>query len=227
LAKVMHARGGMVVESCGLAALAGILTAVLGLLVSWLAVGARWFHLSVLSLMAAIWALSGPLIGIGLKQTIALLLDWIPVYPVAVALYYGPSPLPALWAHLLRFFPCAVAMLWPIVRLLPPELHEAAQVDGARPRQELWHVVLPLTAPACVRAGLAVAILSLGELSAGKLVATPGSQTFAHEVFTQMHYGVTNDLAALCLVLLGIVVLGTCLFAMGRALRGRWRDSLV
>jgi iron(III) transport system permease protein len=228
LMNVVRARAGMVVESCCLAAFAGMLTAALGLLVSWLALGSRWFHLGVLSLMAAIWALPGPLIGIGLKQTIALLLDWIPAHSLAVALYYGPSPLPGLWAHMLRFFPCAVAMLWPVVRLLPPELHETALVDGARPRQELWHLVLPLTAPICLRAGLAVAILSLGELGAGKLVATPGSQSFAHEVFTQMHYGVTNDLAALCLVLLAVIVLGTCLFAMGRALTGkRWGDEVV
>jgi ABC-type spermidine/putrescine transport system permease subunit II len=58
----------------------------------------------------------------------------------------------------------------------------------------------------------AVAVLSLGELGAGKLVETPGSQTFAHEVFTQMHYGVTNDLAALCLVLLTVVIVGGSLF---------------
>ena len=138
--------------------------------------------------------LSGPLIGLGLKQTIALLVDWIPAYPVAVALYYGPSPLPALWAQTLRFFPCAVVMLWPVMRLLPPELHEAAQVDGARPRQELWYFILPLMAAVCLRAGRRSRCDSrLGELGAGKLVATPGSQTFAHEVFTQMHYGVTND----------------------------------
>src|SRR5207249_11715973 len=131
-----------------------------------------------------------------------------------VALYYGPSPLPALWAQSLRFFPCAVAMLWPVLRLLPRELREAARVDGARPRQELRYLILPLSAAACLRAGFAVAILSLGELGAGKLVATPGFPTFAHEVFTQMHYGVSNDLAALCLVLLAVVVVGACLFAI-------------
>jgi ABC-type spermidine/putrescine transport system permease subunit II len=50
--------------------------------------------------------------------------------------------------------------------------------------------------------------LSLGELSAGKLAETPGSETFTHEVFIQMHNGVSNDLAALCLVLLAVIVAG-------------------
>ena len=45
---------------------------------------------------------------------------------------------------------------------------------------------------------------SLGELSASKLVATPGGETFAHEVFTRMHYGVNSQLAAMCLLLLAM-----------------------
>ena len=52
---------------------------------------------------------------------------------------------------------------------------------------------------------LAVGVLSLGELSAGKLVETPGSTTLAHVIFEQMHRGVPSDVAALCLVLLIVV----------------------
>src|SRR5262249_16907183 len=125
-----------------------------------------------------------------------------PFRPLAKSLYYGPSPAPLMWAFLVRFFPFAVAMLWPVVRLLPPELRDAARVDGARPWQEFGYVILPLPFPACIRAGLAVAVLSLGELSAGKLAETPGFQTLAHVIFEQMHYGITDNLAALCLILL-------------------------
>jgi ABC-type Fe3+ transport system permease subunit len=77
---------------------------------------------------------------------------WRPPSPLARALWYGPSLAPVLWADLLRLFPCAVAVLWPVVRLLPPELRDAARVDGARPPQELRLVVWPLAAPACLRA---------------------------------------------------------------------------
>jgi iron(III) transport system permease protein len=216
LANTVRVRGLLVVESFFLAAGSGALTAGLALVVCWLAVGARWFRLGALGLMAVLWALPGPILGIGLKDTIAWVVDVVPVYPLAVALYYGPSPVPAVWAHMVRFFPCAVAVLWPVLRLFPGELRDAARVDGARPRQELRHLVLPLAWPACLRAGFAVMVLSLGELSAGKLVGTPGSRTFAQEVFDQMHYGVTNDLAALCLLLLAVVVLGgVCLAVAG------------
>jgi ABC-type spermidine/putrescine transport system permease subunit II len=53
-------------------------------------------------------------------------------------------------------------------------------------------------------------------------VDTPGSQTFAHEVFAQMHYGVSNDLAALCLVLLALIVLGGALLGTLRGSGAGW-----
>jgi iron(III) transport system permease protein len=209
----LRARGWLVVESSLFAAVAGGLAATLGLVVCWLAIEARWFQAGTLGLMAAAWALSAPLLGIGLKLTIDQIIALTRSRWVADALYYKPSPLPTIWAYLVRFLPCAIAILWPVVRLLPRELRDAARVDGARPGQELIHLVVPLMAPACLRAGVTVAILSLGELGASKLAATPGSSTFAIEVFGLMHYGVTNDLAALCLLLLGVVVLGGSVLA--------------
>jgi hypothetical protein len=63
---------------------------------------------------------------------------------------------------------------------------------------------------------LAVAVLALGELSAGKLVSTPGAPSFAEAVFAQMHYGVTAGLAAQCLLLLAPVAAGALLLGLAR-----------
>jgi iron(III) transport system permease protein len=216
-----RADGGELLDSLLLAGSAGAACALLALLACWLSVGARRFGAGVLILMAVAWAMPGSVVGLGLKGTINGLLrltgDW---RPLAQALWYGPSLVPLLWVDLLRFFPFAVAVLWPVVRLLPPELRDAARVDGARPWQELVYVVLPLTGPACLRAGLVAAVLSLGEISAGKLVSTPMKPSFAEVVFTQMHYGVTNHLAAQCLLLLAAVAVGGGLvLAAGRLAR--------
>ncbi|HEV3443176.1 MAG TPA: ABC transporter permease subunit [Gemmataceae bacterium] len=224
LTQTLRDRGRVIVESLLLAMAAGVITAGLGLILCWLAMGARWFHACVLGLMAVVWALPGPILGLGMKDAIARILDVIPFRPLGIALYYGPSPVPVAWVDLVRFFPCAVAMLWPVVRLMPQELRDAARVDGARPPQELWHVLFPLAVPAFARAAFAVMVLSLGEIAAGKLAATPGSLTFAMEVFDRMHYGVSNDLAALCLILLAGVLLGGCLFAIAG---WWWRRSSI
>lgn len=214
VARVPQAHGGLLLISLGAAAAAGVVAAVLGLVSCWLALESRWLHAGLLVLMAVAWAMPGPIIGLGLKDTILKLLDAEELFagsaggPVRAALYDGPSPLPVIWATLVRFFPYALAVLWPVVRLVPRDLLDSARVDGASPLGELRWVVAPLCAAGCLRAALAVGVLSLGELGAGKLVETPGSQTFAHEVFNQMHYGVTNHLAGLCLVLLAMVVVG-------------------
>jgi iron(III) transport system permease protein len=219
VATALRVRSRLVVDNLVAVLIGGGLIAGLALVVCWLAVGARWFRLGVLYLMAAAWALPGPVIGLGLKDTFFVLMNATGLLStsafagVATVLYFGPSPVPLFWACLVRFFPCAVALLWPMVRTLPPELREAGQVEGARPWQELCYIVWPLTSLSVVRTAWAVAILSLGELGASKLVEVPGSMTFAHEIFVQMHYGVTNDVAAHCLVLLAAVVTGGAIVA--------------
>jgi iron(III) transport system permease protein len=201
--------GRTIAASLLVAAGAGVICAGLGLATCWAALAAPRFRTAVLLLMAIAWTMPGPVIGLGLKDVIKQMLDrtgW--PHGLARALYYGPSYLPILWVDLIRFFPCAVALLWPVVRLLPRDLRDAARVDGAGPGRELRRVVWPLTAPAFLRAACVVAILSLGELSAGKLVSTPNAPSYAEVIFTQMHYGVTNQLAAQCLLLLGVVAVG-------------------
>ena len=128
------------------------------------------------------------------------------------------SSVPIVWAYFVRFFPFAVAMLWPVVRQIPLELREAIRLDGATAGQEFRHLVLPLSALPFLRAALAVGILALGEIGASKLVWVMW-HPFAHEVFAQMHFGITPPLAAMCLVLLGVVVLGAVGMAGLRALR--------
>jgi iron(III) transport system permease protein len=211
--KVAHARWPMVATSVELAAMAGFVVAGVSLLLCWLAGGSRWLYATVLAVLAAAWAVPAPLVGFGLTEAIRCLLDWTRSDLLARLLYYGPSPAPVAWAYLVRFLPFGLAMLWPTVRLIPAELRESAQTDGARPGQMLVWVIWPLVWMAWLQTALAVAILSLGELGASKLVKTAGSETFAHEIFEQMHYGVTNDLAALCLVLLALVACGGILFA--------------
>jgi iron(III) transport system permease protein len=213
LGLVTRSENTLLRDSLVLVALAGALCAGLGLLTCWASLDTRWFRAGVLTLMALAWATPGPVVGLGLKGAIDRLLDLTHSRLLAHLLWYGPSLAPVLWADLIRFFPCAVAVLWPVLRLLPRDLRDAARVDGARPLRELRQVVWPLAASACLRAALVVAVLSLGELSAGKLVSTPTMPSYAEWVFTQMHYGVTNDLAARCLLLLAAVTAGGVLLA--------------
>ncbi len=210
--------GDTLAGSLGLAAASGAVGAGLAFAACWAALGAPRFRNAVLVLMALAWATPGPVVGLGLKETILRLLELLDAVHAPRlldrALWSGPSPLPLLWVNTIRFFPYAVAILWPVVRLTPPELRDAARVDGASPAREFLFVAVPMYAAAIVRTAAAVGVLSLGEVSAGKLVSTPGWDSFAEVVWTQMHYGVTNSLAALCLLMLAAVGAGGALTAL-------------
>lgn len=202
---------------------AGMLTSGLALVCCWAARAGRCFRWLLLGLVILAWTMPGPLIGIGLKEEIMLLVAWFPHSWLADWFYDGPSPLPGIWAYVLRFFPCAVAILWPIVRLLPPELYEVTRLEGGRPDQELFRVTWPLTWPAFLWASGIVMGLSLGEIAASNRVEPPASETFAHLIFERMHYGVDHEVAGPCLVLvIQVVALGSVLVLGQWGLR-RWR----
>jgi ABC-type spermidine/putrescine transport system permease subunit II len=75
--------------------------------------------------------------------------------------------------------------------------------------------------PATGIIAVAVTALALGEHEAAGRVATPKWESFAKLLFDRMHYGADADVAALSLLLLGIVSLAA-LFAVGVQ---RWRRS--
>jgi iron(III) transport system permease protein len=233
LALAARAHAGLIAGSLVAAATSGLLASALALLGCWLARDSRAIRILLTAVVALAWATPGPVVGAGLKSAIERLVDLeervIEHGPIRELLYNGPSSLPVIWADVIRFFPCAVALLWPAVRLVPSAITDTARVDGARPAWELRHAVWPLTAAAAGRAAVAVGVLALGELSASKLVATPGDQgfgaTFAHIVWARMHYGVGNHLAAMCLLLLAVAIVPTLLLAGLRAQRATYDSS--
>jgi iron(III) transport system permease protein len=235
LAATTRADLALLVRSPLVALVSGVLCAGVALVACWLARESRPFRVALVLLLAAAWAVPGPIVGLGLKGVFTAILDLTqPISTVpAQLLWYGPSSLPLVWVNVIRFLPFAAALVWPAVQALPRDLLEAARLDGAGPSRELLAVVWPLTRPAALRATLAVAILSLGELSAGKLVSTPQAESFAEVIWTQMHYGLGADLAAKCLILLAAVaagalavgVTGTTSGTAAASPRGRGRTS--
>ena len=207
---------GALLGSAAEALIAGALTGTLALVAAWLARGSRIFRWSVIVLAAVAWAMPGPVVGMAIKA-ICKAVGAVDRPGVLSLLFWdGPSYLPVGWAALARYFPCALAIVWPAVRLLPRGLLEAGRLDGLGPWGELRRIVWPLAWPAWAMACGASALLALGELSAGKIVSTPGAETFAERVFSQLHYGVTADLAARCLLLAVLALAGGALLRQGR-----------
>lgn len=201
--------GTVVVASAAIAAAVGAAAATLGLTAAWLSRESHGFRNWTWIAAAVSWAAPGPVIGIGLMQTIQCLLSWEDRWggsALSALFYTTPSMAPVFWAGLIRLWPFGLAILWQPVRSVPQHLLDAARIDGASPGRELRSIVWPLTRGAWFRAAMAIAVLVLGELSASRIVATAGGETLAHDVFTQMHYGVSATLSAQCLILLAVIV---------------------
>lgn len=210
----------LLLASGAMAAGTGLATALLALFTSWLSRDSVIFDRYLWFTAAVLWAIPGPLLAFGWLDLIQRLLEMPGNTLVRLLLYERPSPLPNIWICAIRFLPIALALLWPIVRLIPRELEESATLDGLGPLARFRRIVLPLTIWPVAWTALIVAVLTLGEISASKLTATPGFTPLAHHVFQQMHASADAELAALALVMLTLIAAGGgAILAAGSRLR--------
>lgn len=205
LAHAVAVQGGQLVQTLAIALLTGAAVAGLALLCCWLALDCSVLRGFLVALLTLAWILPAPVVGIGMKQANLALVQLLPDGLWTDLLYRGPSPLPVMWAQTIRFLPVAVFFLWPVVRLVPRELRDAARLVGAGPLSELLQLAWPLTGRAVGVTALAVTALCLGEVGASARVETPGWEPFAKLIWDRLHYGVDSNVAALCVLLLAAV----------------------
>jgi putative spermidine/putrescine transport system permease protein len=108
-----------------------------------------------------------------------------------------------------------VLLLFSVLQTIPASLEEAAGVHGASPLRIFWRVVLPLSAPGVLTAGLVIFNLSMGAFTAvsllggGRILTLP--VLIERTMILETKYAMAACLAA---VLLGTVVLINALTAL-------------
>lgn len=166
-----------------------------------------WWWVSITCALAIPPALSG----------IGLVAVWNnPVMPPL----YGTALMPLL-ASLARFTPLAVIVLAAQLRRIDPLLLDAAKMLQARPLQALWKIWVPLAAPGILAAAGIVFALTAGELAATLIVAAPGQATLTMRIYNLLHYGATNSIAVLCLIIFLVTLLAGLLAAWAFSRRNR------
>lgn len=135
-------------------------------------------------------ALPAPLVGIGLIAV------WNRDLPLAV---YGSAWMPVL-AMLARFSALAALLALAQQRRTDARLFEAAAVFQPDLLKTWLRVRLPLLAPGLLAAAGVVFILSAGELGATLIVAPPGQATLTLRIYNYLHYGASDTVAGLCLL---------------------------
>jgi iron(III) transport system permease protein len=136
-------------------------------------------------------ALPPALVGIGIAEALA---SWAPSG-------LRTSTLIPIFADLARFSPFAVLAVYAFVRRVDPLLIEAAQLLRPSGPARWWRIEGPLAAPGLVAAFVVVFCGSVGELEATLMSAAPGAGVLSMRVFNYLHYGASDTVAALGLVL--------------------------
>lgn len=99
--------------------------------------------------------------------------------------------------------PLMVYILWGHFRAIPPEIDEAAKIDGAGPLRTLWSVIIPVALPGVVPAVLLGFIASWNELLlALSFMTSPPRQTIPVGIanFTGIYSIPWGDIAAASVV---------------------------
>jgi iron(III) transport system permease protein len=152
----------------------------------------------VLLIIAVLLAVPGPILGIGIIKLLNQ-----PHVPALLWLYDHSILAPWLAVYL-RSLPIATLIMWHALQTAPQELLESAMVDGAGPIVRLWRIALPMRWPAAAIAWLAALAISLGDLAASVLVVPPGVTTLSIRIFGLLHYGVEDQVAGICLVMIAV-----------------------
>ncbi len=127
--------GGAFANSLGIALVATVATVALAVPAAFALDRARqpWRALGLVAL------------AVGLFQPTEVVL--IPLFNLLQATALFNTPLGVILPEVARGLPLSILLLWGALRALPVELLQAAEVDGAAPRQVLGRVVLPLALP--------------------------------------------------------------------------------
>lgn len=107
-------------------------------------------------------------------------------------------------SHAARFLPLAVLVIHAQMRRVDPLLIDAARLQRPAGPARWWRIELPLAAPGLAAAFGLVFCASIGELEATMMTAAPGQGVLSMRVFNYLHYGVSETVAALGLILAAI-----------------------
>jgi iron(III) transport system permease protein len=118
---------------------------------------------------------------------------------------YGSATI-VIIAYIARFLPFSVRALTSNLKQVSPGMKEAAVLTERRWWRRVVKVELPLSTQGLVAGWVIAFILCIGELGSTLLVIPPGKGTAALKIYTLMHYGANQLVAALSLILVGITL---------------------
>ncbi len=119
---------------------------------------------------------------------------------------YG-SILILILVYLTRFLPYAIKLQESNFTQLTKNLEESAHLTGTSFFKIIKKILIPLLFPGIIATWAISFILIIRELGASILVYPPGFETLPIRIFNLVHYNAPESIAALCLLLIVIVLI--------------------
>ncbi|MCB2171320.1 hypothetical protein KQH65_01135 [archaeon] len=157
-----------------------------------LRLGKSWVWWILISLPLA---LPSAIVGIGL----------IDVYNTWIPWLYGTMAMPVI-AVTIRFVAIATIIIYTQSKRVDQLLFEAAELLKREKNQDLWKVKLPLQKYGLAAAVAALVAFNVGELGSTLLVVPPGRETITIRIFNYLHYGGSEEVAGLCLLIVVLMM---------------------
>ena len=205
--------------SLGIGLLAAALSTGCGVVIGWALRTRRVPRLPVALMLATLFALPAPLIGVALIRLLNHPVDspwaWLNGW-------YDHTVLAPVLAQFLRTLPLATLLVWSQLASIADEILDSAASEGANWSSQLLRIALPLRAKGILATFCLALIVAVGELAATLLVVPPGVSTLAIRIFGLLHYGAEDQVAAISLAL-GLAT-GAATLVVGRLL-GWWQGS--
>lgn len=123
----------------------------------------------------------------------------------------GGSSWLTVMAGIIRFLPFAALIMLAVIKRIDPQLVEASRIQQKNIFHGLVKVLLPMLSKGIAAAICLVFVLVTGELGAALIVTPPGRSTITMKIYNYLHYGASDTVAALCLIMLGFSVIAGAL----------------
>ncbi|HEY3246858.1 MAG TPA: iron ABC transporter permease [bacterium] len=184
-----------VVNSIGLSVGSATIIMLMTSVIAWITVRSRLPGRWLLDHLASI-----PLVFPGIVMGVALIWVYLTL-PIPI---YGTVWI-LLIAYITRYLPYGMRTSSSALLQVHRELEEAAETSGASWGRTFTAILLPLLRPALMAGWIYVVIVSMRELSSSILLWGPGSEVLSVYIFDLWQTGHPQELAALGLMLIGIL----------------------
>ncbi len=171
----------------------------LAALLAWPARHGDWRAMPALFATALGLAIPGPVLGILIIGALNR-----PEFGLLIWLYDRTIFAPWL-AQTVKALPLGTLVLWYALRTVSRETLDSAASEGASHLVRFVRIALAARMPALGVVWLIGFVLAFGELGATLLVSPPGMTTLPVRIFGLLHYGVQDQLAALCLAIVAML----------------------